>query len=220
MDTSTSPLDRSRSFHLVFTGIVLLANLIALAAAWQDRSWGALGIAVVVGPSMNGVLSLLSLLATPALQRTFGPFSVGKHVAISLLLPGAAICLDALAISLVDRREEALEGRRERRRIAAIDPIKLVGPLDAAGGEVGLEAPEVGELFGTLEHDIAVRELRGARVHLRLEHSMHLVLGGDVADERGEHFFAAERHACERELGGERGPVGVIRRVPRPQPRA
>jgi hypothetical protein len=86
-------------FHLGFAVTLLLANAVILGMAWQDRSWGALWISIIVGPVMNGILAVISLAVTPVLRRILEPFSVGWHILFSLLLPAAAIVLDAVAIS-------------------------------------------------------------------------------------------------------------------------
>jgi hypothetical protein len=97
-DMTPTPSSRSR-FGMVFVVVVVAVNLLALGAAWQDRSWGALMIAVVVGPALNGVLALVGLAATPFLRRRRSPFPVRRHVAFSLGVPIAAIVIDFFAIA-------------------------------------------------------------------------------------------------------------------------
>jgi hypothetical protein len=75
-----------------------LGNLGALAAAWQDRSWGALGIAIGVGPSINAVLIVFGLVAIPFRKRHSESFSLDRHLALSIGIPVAAILADYFII--------------------------------------------------------------------------------------------------------------------------
>ena len=43
---------------MAFLAAVVLVNLIAVWLAWKDRSWGALGIALLYGPIANGAMEL------------------------------------------------------------------------------------------------------------------------------------------------------------------
>jgi hypothetical protein len=92
----------ARTFRMAFLAAVVVVNLIALWLAWDDRSWGALGIAIAYGPIANGVLALASLLATPFLNRKDPLFSAGGHAALSLGIPAAAALVDAIAIFSMD----------------------------------------------------------------------------------------------------------------------
>lgn len=91
-------LRRFNGFHVGLLATTVIANAIALYFACQDRSWGALGIAIAVGPSMNAILAAISLALTPVLRRLLAPFSVGWHVVFSLLIPATAIGLDFLFV--------------------------------------------------------------------------------------------------------------------------
>ena len=86
-------------FVRFFLALVALVNLAALAAAWQDRSWGALGIAIGVGPTINAILIVFGLVAIPFLKRRSDSFSLGRHLALSIGIPIAAIVADFLIIS-------------------------------------------------------------------------------------------------------------------------
>jgi hypothetical protein len=44
-------------FGVIFGALLLVGNLLVLAATWQDKSWGALVMAIVVGPILNGAFS-------------------------------------------------------------------------------------------------------------------------------------------------------------------
>jgi len=63
IDHGTSPTSLA-----TFVGVLLLALLSinggVLAAAWQDHSWGALVLGLLIGPAANGVVLLLALLST------------------------------------------------------------------------------------------------------------------------------------------------------------
>jgi hypothetical protein len=96
-DVTPKPISRSW-FGMVFVLVIVLANLIALGAAWQDRSWGALGIALVYSPMFNGMLALIGLVAIPFLRRYRLKFLVWRHVALSLGVPIAAIVIDFIII--------------------------------------------------------------------------------------------------------------------------
>ena len=93
-----SPVRRNHfRFALTFVIVVGIANLLALGVAWQDRSWGALAIAVIYGPILNGIFALIGLLATAFLRRN-DQFSIWRHVVLSLGVPIAAASIDAFII--------------------------------------------------------------------------------------------------------------------------
>ena len=94
-DTTQNRWPALAGFGVVFITVVVLANLLALGAAWQDKSWGALWIAIVGGPILNGVFALVGLIAMPFLRRQRSQFSVWRHVVLSLGVPIAAIAIDA-----------------------------------------------------------------------------------------------------------------------------
>lgn len=82
----------------VLLGAVLLVNAALLVCAAIDRSAGAVLIGLVAGPMVNGVLALLSLACTPWIRRLTGD-TPGRHAALSLLIPLAAIVADGLLIA-------------------------------------------------------------------------------------------------------------------------
>ena len=84
-------------FSWVFALAVVVLNLFALGVAWQDRSYGAFGIAMLYGPFGNILLALLSLAAATVLKRKPG-FSMAKHAALSLGVPVGAIIVDYFII--------------------------------------------------------------------------------------------------------------------------
>jgi hypothetical protein len=85
-------------FGVVFGALLLVGNLLVLAAAWQDGSWGALVMAVIVGPILNGVFLISGLVAIPFLKRHRQQFSLGLHLALTLGVPIAAVVADFFII--------------------------------------------------------------------------------------------------------------------------
>jgi hypothetical protein len=85
-------------FGWTFLALVAAGNCLILSAAWQDRSWGALWMAVVGGPILNGVLLISGLVAIPFLKRRRAKFSLGRHLALTLGLPIAAVVADFFVI--------------------------------------------------------------------------------------------------------------------------
>ena len=85
---------------LVVLGVLAL-NAVLVAAAAEDRSWGALGIMILYGPIANGVLMLASLACTP-LARRFSGASATFHVLTSILLPIGAAMVDGVIIFGMD----------------------------------------------------------------------------------------------------------------------
>lgn len=85
----------------IFFSLLLVVNGIVLSIAAEDRSFGALGMAIVVGPIANGCLALLALLFTPWIRRLTGS-SPWVHALLSLAAPAAAIVADFLLIGTMD----------------------------------------------------------------------------------------------------------------------
>jgi hypothetical protein len=78
---------------MAYVTLVVLANLVILGLAWQDKSWGAFAIAMVWGPIANGVLLLVGLLATVFRRRMGWRTSMFRGLPMELL-PIFAIGLD------------------------------------------------------------------------------------------------------------------------------
>ena len=94
------PERRNRSrFGMVFLLVVVVLNALAILLAWQDGSWGALGIAMAYGPMMNGLLALAALIAIPLVMQ---PFSIWRYLALSIAVPATAIWIDAAIIFRMD----------------------------------------------------------------------------------------------------------------------
>ena len=84
-------------FGWVFVCVVVVLNLFALGAAWQDKSYGALAIAILYGPIGNILLALFALVAIPLLRRK-PSFSMARHLAFSCGAPACAIVVDFVVI--------------------------------------------------------------------------------------------------------------------------
>jgi hypothetical protein len=87
-----------RVFELVFIVLIVIGNLLLLAAAWQDKGWTALYISIFAGPVLNGAFLVSGLLAIPFLKRRGAQFSVGGHLGLTLGVPIAAAGIDFFAI--------------------------------------------------------------------------------------------------------------------------
>jgi hypothetical protein len=89
---------RVKTATLIVACVVLVANGLLLAVAASDRSWGALGIAIMIGPITNGILLLLSLACIPVVKSGAAGASVGSYLAVAIGLPLAAIPIDFFII--------------------------------------------------------------------------------------------------------------------------
>lgn len=99
--TPATPAPRSphvRNAALASAGVVLVANVVLLAMARSDRSWGALGIGVFVGPIVNAVLLLLSLACIPLVRSAARGAPISAYVATSIAIPLIAIPVDFILI--------------------------------------------------------------------------------------------------------------------------
>jgi hypothetical protein len=108
MDTTngTSPSGNTQQppsqFGGMFVFFVIFLNLLAIIIAATDRSIGALTIAMIWGPAVNVLLALSSLMAIPVLRRRQRMFSPGRHLALSICVPLAAIVTDGVVIFSMD----------------------------------------------------------------------------------------------------------------------
>ena len=89
-------------FVWVFLALVAAGNLLVLSVAWRDRAWGAFYAAIIGGPILNGVLLVVGLIAIPFLRRRRVQFSLGRHLALTLGVPIAAVVADFFIIYNVD----------------------------------------------------------------------------------------------------------------------
>jgi len=98
MSDAPAPLPPARTFNAGFGVLLAVANLGAFAIAFQDKSWGALWVAIIGGPITNAVLLVGGILAAVFLKRRQKQASlvlifVGPIVA-ALGLLGAILLLD------------------------------------------------------------------------------------------------------------------------------
>jgi hypothetical protein len=91
---ATPRKSRVRAATLIVVGAVLAVNGVLLAVAAYDGSWGALGIAILIGPIANGLLLLVSLLCLPMVKAAAAGGSIGGYVAAAVCLPLAAVPID------------------------------------------------------------------------------------------------------------------------------
>jgi hypothetical protein len=75
----------------------ILVNIPLLVLAAMDRSWGALGIAIVVGPIVNVLVGLLLLAVSLSMKSKTG-FSTEQCFLMCAATTGGAVVLDFLII--------------------------------------------------------------------------------------------------------------------------
>ncbi len=83
---------------LLAVGIAIAVNALLILVANANRSWTALGIAIIFGPIMNGILIVVSLAFVPVVRRLGGGASVSLYVLAGILVPIAATVVDAACI--------------------------------------------------------------------------------------------------------------------------
>ena len=87
--------------HVLLTmaaAVFVAVNAVILALDWQDKSWVAFGMAIIVGPIANGVMARsCSLACTPWVRRAFH-VSTKRSVSLALAIPPAAIAADFFII--------------------------------------------------------------------------------------------------------------------------
>jgi hypothetical protein len=89
----------------ISAALILAVNTGLVSMAASDRSWGALGIMIMVGPITNGVMLIVSLLFTPVVKRvSYGArgATIMPYVMIGILLPIALIFVDGAIIGSMD----------------------------------------------------------------------------------------------------------------------
>jgi hypothetical protein len=79
---------------MVFGALLLVGNLLLLAAAWQDKGMGAVWMAFIGGSILNATFLISGLIAIPSLKRHRRQFSLGRHLALTLGVPIAAVVAD------------------------------------------------------------------------------------------------------------------------------
>jgi len=75
---------------------------VLLAEASADRSWGALGIALVISPTTNGVIALIGLACAPIVKRRAWDLPVRPYLLASVFLPVAAVVADFVIITAME----------------------------------------------------------------------------------------------------------------------
>lgn len=84
----------------ILGGVVVCANVPLLVIAAEDRSWGALWIALFLGPAVNLALALVSLACTPWMKRLTG-VRTRFHALASFLVPAAMAVADFFLIGMM-----------------------------------------------------------------------------------------------------------------------
>ena len=91
------------SFRLLaFPLTVAVWTTAAIMAEAMDRSWGALGIALVLGPSVNGLAALLGLIYLTVRRVRDGAFQWKIPLAIVLIAPTISATLIFCAMFFMD----------------------------------------------------------------------------------------------------------------------
>ena len=86
-------------FWKALGSLLILCNLIALGFAWQDRSWNAFAIAVVIAPAINAFFIVISLIATPFLKTERPRRAViAKHILACIGIPLVTAAIDYYSI--------------------------------------------------------------------------------------------------------------------------
>ena len=86
---------------VVVAVVVVLANAALIAAAVADQSFGAMLIALAVGPFTNGLILLLALAAAVPLKAGAGGAPVSGYVSASVLLPVLAVVVDWCVVAML-----------------------------------------------------------------------------------------------------------------------
>jgi hypothetical protein len=76
----------------------VIVNLFLICSAWADKSWGALGIALIFGPAANGIILVCSMIGIPVVRTLAEGSSVAPYVLTGICSPLIAIAIDWAAI--------------------------------------------------------------------------------------------------------------------------
>ncbi len=90
---TASRFRRLRGFFYVVVGL----NVVAIVIALIDRSWLAVGIAILGAPIMNGLLALISLAVIRGMTRQAGLSLLG-HIGLSIGGSAIAAVIDYFLI--------------------------------------------------------------------------------------------------------------------------
>ena len=80
--------------------VVIAINAALLAYAAADRSWGAFGIMIFIGPLTNFVSIAVSLALIPIVRR-ISRESLGLYTLLAFVVPTLAIFADWIIISMM-----------------------------------------------------------------------------------------------------------------------
>src|SRR4051794_36590481 len=100
----TLSLGRSRGAAVVVGAIIAVANIVIVVAATSgDDGFRAMGFAYRVGPFLNVVILLVSLLCTPVVRRSCPGAPLLPYILVSVIGPVAAIICDPMLMRLALR---------------------------------------------------------------------------------------------------------------------
>lgn len=83
---SKSPALSTYAFS--YAGVLMIVNIVLVLFALSDRGWGALGIAVIIGPITNGVCALVGGLAGVLMELPM------RIIPICIMLSAGFVILD------------------------------------------------------------------------------------------------------------------------------
>lgn len=87
-----------RTAAIWWTALVVCLNIGAVLAAWKDQSYGAIGIALIFGPILNGFLVLISPLWR---RREYQSDLAPSLAAVAALSPIPIALIDLLLILMM-----------------------------------------------------------------------------------------------------------------------
>src|SRR5687767_7142652 len=77
--------------------VVLVTNGVLIVLQASDPGFGALGIALVLSPIVNGALIVIGLLCSPFVNRRLAGASLLPYLTASIVLPVAAAVFNCVA---------------------------------------------------------------------------------------------------------------------------
>lgn len=93
-----APNRRTAACALSVVCVVVAANAVLIYWAAKDRSWGAMGIMIMIGPLVNAAIALVSVALFPLVRRVSLGAIVSPYIVTSIVVPIAAIIVDAVCI--------------------------------------------------------------------------------------------------------------------------
>ena len=88
-----------KSYLWKFAALLAAVNAMIIYLCWQDGSWGVLGLLFVVGPSLNAILGVGSVIRTLFIKSSYPEFPLASYIFGSLALPVLAVVGDFLFVS-------------------------------------------------------------------------------------------------------------------------